>query len=270
MQSALKEWRKAGVLMKQQKKSPLTAKPLRNPGQSIDEAIDNLITDEVLIYFLIVSGSIFLAITEWWRYFQQVPYNPILYTVVAILASSYSAYKIIRAKKQLELLKLGWDGERAVGQYLENLREDGCKVFHDLVGDNFNVDHVVISKYGIFTIETKTYSKPAQGKAVIRYDGNNITVDGYSPEKDLLVQARAEATWLKNLIKESTGKEFQIKPVIVFPGWYVENESAGFNPDVWVISPKALSGFLPKSGIELSQEDAQLCAFHISRFIRSK
>lgn len=255
--------------MKQQKKSPLTAKPLRNPGQSIDEEIDKLLNDEMLMYLVLGFGFVFLAIFEWWRYLRQLPYTPVIYTVMAILVSSFSVYKIVKGMKRLKLLKLGRDGERAVGQYLELLREEGCKIFHDLVGDNFNVDHVVISKKGIFTIETKTYSKPAKGQAVIRYDGNNLTINGYSPHKDLLVQARAEATWLKHLLKDSTGKEFQVRPVIVFPGWYVENDLAGFNPDVWVISPKSLSSFLPKSGIELSQEDVQLCAYHISRFIRS-
>ncbi|MGD1866748.1 MAG: nuclease-related domain-containing protein [Phormidesmis sp.] len=33
-------------------------------------------------------------------------------------------------------------------------------MFHDVVGKNFNIDHVVIGDTGIFTIETKTYRKP--------------------------------------------------------------------------------------------------------------
>lgn len=254
--------------MKQQKKSPLLAKPLRNPGQSIDEEIDKFLYDEVMLYFLIAFMSIVFALLEWWRFLRKDPYNPIMYTIISIVLILYSTYKIIKAKKRIDLLKLGRDGERAVGQYLELLREEGCKIFHDLIGNNFNVDHVIISKHGIFTVETKTYSKPAQGKAIIRYDGNNLTINGRSSFNNLLVQAKAEATWLRNLVKDSTGKEFQVKPVIVFPGWYVENESAGFNPDVWVISPKSISSFLPKSGIYLSQDDLMMCAFHISRFIR--
>lgn len=40
----------------------------------------------------------------------------------------------------------GPNGERAVGQYLELLREQGVKVFHDIPSDNFNLDHVLVSR----------------------------------------------------------------------------------------------------------------------------
>lgn len=36
------------------------------------------------------------------------------------------------------------EGERAVGQFLEQLREQGFHVFHDVVGTGFNVDHVLV------------------------------------------------------------------------------------------------------------------------------
>ena len=47
-----------------------------------------------------------------------------------------------------------------MGQLLENLRADGARVFHDLVGEGLNIDHVVVSPHGIFVLETKTWSKP--------------------------------------------------------------------------------------------------------------
>jgi hypothetical protein len=149
------------------------------------------------------------------------------------------------------------------------LREKGCKIFHDIVGEKFNIDHVIICQHGIFTVETKTYSKPMQGQATVKCDGESITINGNQPIKDILTQARAEASWLKNMLKESAGKDVPVKPIIVFPGWYVDNSHAGFNPDVWVLNPKAISDFLSKSGMSLSQENVSLFSFHISRYIRS-
>ena len=66
------------------------------------------------------------------------------------------------------------DWERAVGQTLEALRRKGYRVFHDLIGEGFNLDHVIISEHGVFSVETKTYSKPAKGGCKIIYNG-----DGY-------------------------------------------------------------------------------------------
>jgi hypothetical protein len=58
----------------------------------------------------------------------------------------------------MRTLRQGIEGEKAVGQFLERLREQRYQVFHDLVGDGFNVDHVLIGPAGVFTIETKTSS----------------------------------------------------------------------------------------------------------------
>lgn len=256
--------------MKQKTKSPLKDKPLRNPGQSIDESIDKLINDEALKYIIISTFCIVLAITEWWRWYANLPYSPGIYTAIAIMATAYSSVKLVKAKKQLINLKLGRDGERVVGQYLESLREEGCKIFHDIVGDAFNIDHVIISKHGVFIVETKTYSKPTNKEPTIKYNGIELLINNNQPMKDILTQAKAEANWLKNMLNESTGKAVQVKPVIVFPGWNIDNKDAGFNPEVWVINPKAISKFIPKSGMELSQYDVSLFTFHLSRYIRTK
>ena len=67
---------------------------------------------------------------------------------------------------------------------------------------------------------------------------------------------------------ESTGKEFVARPVIVFPGWFVENVTRKFN-GVWVLEPKALPSFLKQEAVRLTSEEIKLASFHLSRFIRS-
>ena len=161
------------------------------------------------------------------------------------------------------------DGEKAVGQYLSDLREKGYRVFHDIVGKGFNVDHVVICEKGIFTIETKTYSKSSSGKSVIHFDGETITVNGKLAKRDAVEQAQAQAYWISEVLKESTGKAFPVKPVIVFPGWFVES-AKGKNPtDLWVLNPKALPSFLSNEPLRIQPEDVKLVAYHLSRFIRT-
>jgi hypothetical protein len=65
-------------------------------------------------------------------------------------------------------LRLGLEGERTVGHALEELRVYGYQVFHDIPGNKFNIDHVIAGPAGIFTIETKTRSKPGDGDGLER------------------------------------------------------------------------------------------------------
>ena len=132
---------------------------------------------------------------------------------------------------------------KAVGQYLEDLRRQGCRVFHDILGDGFNIDHVVVSPRGIFVIETKTYSKSSRGRGVVEFDGERILVNGLEPERNAVRQVRALAARLKHLLAESTGRRFPVRCVVMFPGWFVENRAKGPS-DVWVLNPKGLPAFI--------------------------
>src|SRR5688572_11573059 len=186
--------------MARETKSPLKAKPLRNPGQSVEEQLYDVVFDRMLQPALLAVMLMMLAGIEWARLYLPAMPNPLLYTVLAVLALGYAALRIVRAWPAIKALKLGRDGERAVGQYLERLREKGYQVFHDVIGDGFNVDHVLIGPGGVFTVETKTFSKPVNGAPKILFDGDTLRVDGFEPDRNPIVQAKAQARWLRKLI----------------------------------------------------------------------
>jgi hypothetical protein len=135
------------------------------------------------------------------------------------------------------------------------------------VGAN-NVDHVLVGPAGVFTIETKTWSKPISGQAQLTFDGESIRAGAFEPDRDPVVQSKAQASWLKGLLLESTGKTVDVRPVIVFPGWFIVNSSGTFR-EIWVLEPKALPTFLNNEPSRLSREDIALVSFHLSRLIRS-
>ncbi|RLA53627.1 MAG: NERD domain-containing protein [Gammaproteobacteria bacterium] len=247
-------------------KSPLKASPLRNPGQSLDEKINKLVDDEISMWIVFIVVTIMLAGLEWWRWYTDPPFSPLSYSLVAIIVTIVGTRKLSRFRQELRRLRLGRDGEKAVGQYLDLMREQGYKVFHDVIGDEFNIDHVLIGRKGVFSVETKTFSKPVGKNPSVKFDGSTLSVNNFKPDRDPVVQAKAQAHWLTDLLRESTGKTFQVKPVLVFPGWYVESKNM---KDVWVLNPKALEAFLSNETDKLSQDDVSLIAFHLSRFIRA-
>ncbi len=146
--------------MTKAKRSPLKDRPLRSPGQSLDKQIQDLVYDYLLWPMIFAVIMISFAALEWLRYYRPQAPLPIIFSVVAAAAVAFAAYRIYKALPRWRALKLGRDGEKVVGQFLETLGERGYRVFHDVVGGNFNLDHVLIGPAGVFTVETKTYSKP--------------------------------------------------------------------------------------------------------------
>jgi hypothetical protein len=249
------------------KRSPLKDRPLRNPGQSLDEQIQDLTYDYMLWPMLFALFFVLVAALEWFRYFRPQSPSPLMYTVVAVAGLGFATYRLYRAWPRLHALKLGRDGEKAVGQFLESLRERGYRVFHDVIGGNFNLDHVLIGPAGVFTVETKTHSKPG-GDARVTFDGETIRIDGFEPDRDPVIQAKAQASWLRELLAESTGRKFAVSSAIVFPGWYVD-DTGPKEKTIWVLNPKQLPSFLDHERAQLSREDIQLASFHLSRFVRT-
>jgi hypothetical protein len=203
---------------------------------------------------------------EWAGHWFDLPRYPVHFTIVTALVATWVVWRFWTIRRRVQALKLGRDGERAVGEFLERLRSDGAHVFHDIPAEGFNLDHVVISPHGIYVIETKTLSKPI-GDARVVVDGDAVVVAGRSPDRAPLVQAAAEAHWLRQTLEASTGRRLPVRGVVVYPGWFVEQRSP--RGDVWVLEPKALPAFIGGAPRVLADEDVRLAAYHLSRYVRT-
>ncbi len=249
-------------------RSPLKAPPLRLPGQSVETQRRKIWEDRLQDPIFCASTALVLAFVEWLRYWLNLPYTPWIYSAIAVGCIGYAVHRVRKFVPELRRLKLAREGEQVVGQYLESLREKGYMVYHDVVGEIGNVDHVVIGPGGVFTIETKTYSKAPGPEVRVRFDGERILVDGYEPDRNPVAQAQAQVAWIRKLLRESTGRDFPIRPVVLFPGWYVE-QAPGSLRQMWVLEPKALPAFLEREPQLLKTEDVKLAAYHLSRYIRA-
>ncbi len=253
--------------MNRKDRSPLKDKPLRLPGQSLLEEQEKLLENALEGPSLLALFMVVLAGLEWWRDYTNMKTSPVLFSIVAAGTVLYAIFRIRRALPKLRNLRLGLEGERVVGQFLERCREQGFVVFHDVVGSGFNIDHVLVGPAGVFAIETKTWSKPTSGRPCIEFDGEFIKRVGVTPDRDPVIQAKAQASWLRSVLQETTGKSFPVHPVIVFPGWFIENTNNSFK-SIWVLEPKALPAFLSKEPTRLPQEAVNMASYHLSRLIR--
>jgi hypothetical protein len=247
--------------------SPLKAKPLRLPGESVDDEIVHLRESALMDHLFVAACVLLLTFMEWFGYLTNSGRHPLAFTLLAVVTVGYVGPRIWKLKKKIKELKLGRDGEKIVGEQLECLRARGAQVLHDVPGDGFNLDHVVISTHGIYVIETKTRSKPSPRSRVV-VDGDNLTVAGYAPDRSPIEQVAAAARWLEKTFQQSTGKRFSVRGVVVFPGWFVEQR--GPRGDVWVLEPKALPAFIENAPAMIPPSDVALAAFHLSRYVRSQ
>jgi len=201
-------------------------------------------------------------------YFLNWPRHPGLGAIAALGSLAYMLWMVYRLRPRMKALALATQGERAVGQFLEGFRGSGYRVFHDVPGDGFNVDHVLIGPTGVYTIETKTWSIPEHGSPTIQFDGEILTASGHRPDRDPIVQAKAQSSWLSRLLHESTGRRYSVRPVVLFPGWYVK-QARGTTREVWVLHPRALPGFLRRTTTILSPEEIAMARAHLSRYVRT-
>lgn len=249
-------------------RSPIKNLPVHVPGQSISARINSVFDAHVTEPFTTAAILVAIAFMEWWRMYFHLRPMPKLYTLMALIGIWWAYRKIRKARLEVDNLKLGLTGERAVGQYLEEaLVPLKHHVFHDIPGETFNIDHLVVGPNGVFSIETKTRSKPASGPCHVVYDGESVKVNGTTPDRDPIIQAKAAARWIHELLESSTGKKFSVKPIVLFPGWFVESNHE--QHDVWVLNEKGAPVFIQRTKEQLSPEDVSLISFHLKRYIIS-
>jgi hypothetical protein len=241
-----------------EKKSPFPRKSLPQAGESLEEAVRDLFVDNVFAYGAVGIAFAVVAVAEWVLRWLGRPVTPAMWALAAVACGGIAAWRFFKLKPQFAALRQAIRGEREIARMLEALRALGYVPFHDLPGDGFNVDHALIGPGGVFAIETKTISKRPSKDAVIDYDGTRVLVDGETPDRDPVAQAEAVADHVRDVLRQMTGRMVDVRPVVLYPGWFVTPQPRGCR--TWVLNPKALATFLKNEPRRLSPEDVALYA----------
>lgn len=157
------------------------------------------------------------------------------YVLIGLYVAA-AAWAILRIYRHAELRRMahaGLQAELYTAQELNRLMAMGCTVLHDVPGDRFNIDHVVIGPRAVYAVETKSVRKPKDDYKVI-YDGNRLQFPGFSDSKRL-EQTRRQADWLAKYLRQVLNQQIPVVPALALPGWWVESNNA--NADVQVFTP---------------------------------
>jgi hypothetical protein len=238
---------------------PLKGIMLRRAGESLEEQIATIrvkIRELAFVTGAVAAAAMYEIIGYAWK----IPRRPDVLFALAVVVGVYFIIRVRGYERQIARNKAGIKGEREVGQVLDQLMLDGFAVFHDLQGPNFNIDHIVISKHGLFAVETKNDAKTGNGR--ITFDGEKVTLDGQPPYEGPVEQAIRNADWLRvNLVEPSIERRVAVTPVLLYPHWYSEDNASH---RVWVLHPGQLRYHVRRLKEVLSDQEVRDLALRLS------
>ena len=117
--------------------------------------------------------------------------------------------------RESRMWRRGYEGERVVGELLEDGLSDKYHVFNDVKfpGRKSNIDHIVVGPSGIFVLDTKNW----RGTVAWAEDGETLLWNGEPEKKGTTKAILADALDVHDKLKTLTNKDYFIKPILVFP-----------------------------------------------------
>ena len=257
-------WLVVAILWEDRRRSkiempPQTEKLLRPPGYSLSVQLDD-ITMTAIFYWL---AAMWLGAASGWialvTYHSLILHAPawfcsvwFLLFVLFALACVMMTIRAFRRFRESRKILLGLHGEQAVAEALNEAAEFGFRSFHDLPAEeHWNIDHVAVGTRGVFLIETKARTRRATNRGgqpphEVIYDGRYLQFPSFKTDEPI-EQAKRNAKWLSNFLEKKTGSPVWVEPLVVLPGWFVQNSEKGNFP-VTAMNTTYLPGFLQRKG----------------------
>ena len=165
---------------------------------------------------------------------------------------------------------LGFYGERAVAEELNQLMLDGCRVFHDVPMEPYgNIDHVIVSRTGVYAVETKTRRKrparPGKHEFAVVFNGKELEF-AHCIDTHGIEQSRQQADRLRSYLTKAVGEPIAVSPILTLPGWMVTSR---VNSKMRVVNPKAIRHVvIRREGWALSEQLMQRVAHQLDQKCR--
>jgi hypothetical protein len=239
---------------------PIAEKLLRPAGESLRLKIEVL--DEKLMSALvncILAPSMGAGIL-----LIPIPGFPLARLLAALVAAValfvITVRRLFSLVNELRAYRLGFYGERAVAEEINQLMRDGCRIFHDVPNEPYgNIDHVIVAPFGVFAVETKTRRKkkvpPGKKDHEVIFDGKALEFPN-GRDTGALEQARQQADRLRVFLTKAVGESVAVSPILTLPGWFV---SSRVNERLKVVNPKQIRQ------VVLNTRDAKLAPELIQR-----
>ena len=231
-------------------RQPVKDKLLRPPGESCRWKMEQLNEKiiEVGIWILGFPPTLLICyLSSTGTGAASRPISGVWISAFAVAAAALAVFvwNWIGLVRERNNWRLAFSAERAVGEQLNQLMSEGCRVFHDfpLVGQG-NIDHIVVAPSGVHAIETRARRKgnasATRQAHEVMYDGQALEFPFHCDTRDL-AQARVQAAQLAQILGDTLHLPILVQPILTLPGWYVIVRGVG---DVIVVNPTKLDSVI--------------------------
>lgn len=215
-------------------RKPVKEALLRSPGETLRRKLEE-IDDEInlrLASSIAVGAIVGVMAGQSYRAGGPQMMNTLgVYLVIFLGAEIWLLRGLYAYVQERRSYRLGLSGELAVGEELNKLMLEGCRVFHDFPGgDDWNIDHVIVAPSGVFAIETKARHKRTGTKEqpahVVIYTGDALQFPTWTETKPL-EQIELNARQLAKFIEQAAAESLKVTPILALPGWMVKSNVSG-------------------------------------------
>lgn len=192
-----------------------------------------------------LSMTAMVAVVPWLVFTLSDGDSLVAPVVFGLITSPICLWRMWVAYQPLPNWWLGIRGEQYVGAELDAIQDRDLKVFHDVVisdpNGDWNIDHVIVTRAGLFAVETKAKRKKRAVDSPshkLSFDGHKVNFPDGSYDVDSVKQASRQARWLEQKVREWCGGiSVPVIPVLTYPGWLVDVTGKG---EVQVVNPKQI------------------------------
>lgn len=259
-------------LKRRRDRPPVSEKLIRGPGESERRRLDRL---DRLLFLHLAGGALaplFAATAGLW-FVAGLGDGARLFALIGLLvllaAALYGGgWWLLRIVRERHDLRRRWFAARAVAEAIEPLRARDFRVFHDVPATEaappFTIDHLMVGPSGVFVLKTialdKRKGRPGLDEHKIVFDGHEL-IFPWADDARPLGLVREPAAWLDHWLVQLLGRRVPVQPVLVYPGWWVEDQAP--QASIRVTNPLQVAALAARRDTVLTQEQIDLVAKHL-------
>ncbi|MGD9186899.1 MAG: nuclease-related domain-containing protein [Desulfobacteraceae bacterium] len=158
--------------------------------------------------------------------------------IFSLLLMLFTGLRLARLIGSRNMMRLVHESRLATRRVLDPLLKEKYRVFHDVVGDQFSIDHLVVGPKGVFAIQTHarsvSASKQSPDDRIVTYNGRELFFPK-GRDHGIVENARMNAEKLSQWLTGQTEEPVAVRAIISLPGWTVRRTSSEGMP---IINPK--------------------------------
>ncbi|MFZ9053478.1 MAG: nuclease-related domain-containing protein [Woeseiaceae bacterium] len=179
--------------------------------------------------------------------------------VVAALLTIYRLVRIVLNRHQVKLLR---DANIAVGHHLQQMAAGLGRAYHDVETSAGIIDHLLISKYGVYAINV--FAVPPKRKGVARLEGRHVRFSpGRKPQSIVAINAKVAS--LEREFRRRLDHRVRVRSVIAAPGWDIQSPAGQAHLLVNEKTLPMLGGWKDAADYLLAEDAAALHAMLTAR-----